>query len=373
MVTNPSPTAPVPTLGDDVVWLNHAGDLLGWPTASREPLAVDTEFVRERTYWPRLALIQIAAENRDGLIDPLQFEPLAAIGELLADPDRVILMHSGGEDLIALRLLLPGPMLGLYDTQIAAAYAGLGLGLGYQALIARLLDVHLSKQETRSNWLARPLSARQLDYARDDVRYLGQAHARLDQSLRDRGYRDWLIEDCRRLARLHHGAEPDQQPQLGLRGLWRWPMPAQAQLRRILLWREQAARARDLPRRWVLDDDAAIAAAIEPLHSAARLAARLAEGPAGRKRSLQDLLNEIERPPDDGEIAATVPIQPPLECELKQTVKQLRDRIETEAQRLDLPPGLLCPRRALESLARGDGWPAELEGWRSELLRPILE
>ena len=372
MVPNPPPAAPASDTDDAPIWLRAPDDLSYWQAASSEALAVDTEFVRERTYWPRLALIQIADRECDGLIDPIDFEPLTVFGELLANAGRTVLMHSGGEDLIALRPILPGPMLGLYDTQLAAAYAGHGLGLGYQALTERLLGVSLGKQETRSDWLARPLSAKQIRYARDDVRYLCRVYDQLDPVLVERGYREWLVEDCRRLALQQFSAEADPQPQLAFRGLWRWPLPAQAQLRRILIWREQAARERNLPRRWVLDDDGAVAAATEPEHSAARLAARLADGPAGRRRSLQALLNLLERLPDESEIVTTVPIPAPLERELKHTVTGLKAEVEAEARRLDLPSGLLCPRRALESLARGQGWPAELTGWRSTLLLPKL-
>lgn len=357
----------VPNPDQAAIWLRHPEALESW-LRTGDPLAIDTEFMRERSYWPRLALVQLGLDPRDALLDPLEFTPLTALGTALTEPTRTVLMHSGSEDLIALRTLLPAPMLGLYDTQVASAYAGLGQGLSYQALIATLLGIELGKQETRSNWLARPLSERQIDYARDDVRYLGRAAAVLDERIRTRGYEAWVIEDCQRLARQQFLVEPDPQPQHGFRGLWRWPLPAQAQLRRILHWREQAARERDLPRRWVLDDDSVIAAAERPEHSAARLAARLDDGPPGKRRSLQPLLNALERVPNDAELAATQPIPAPLDAELKQTVKRWKAKVEAEATRLDLPASLLCPRWGIESLARGDGWPSELIGWRSELL-----
>jgi ribonuclease D len=354
------------------IWLADGNALDLWHDGRNHVLAVDTEFVRERTYWPTLALVQLSGPGPTRLVDPLTFEPLARLGELLADPSSTVLMHSAGEDLVALRPLLPSPIIGLYDTQIAAAFAGLGPGLGYQACVAQLLDVHLEKQETRSNWLARPLSARQIDYALDDVRHLQRVHDLLDERLQARGFAGWHREDCRRLAENGYRADTDDQPQLAFRNGWRWSHEAQAQLRRILLWREQAARERDLPRRWVLDDDTAIAAAIEPDHSAARLAARLADAPAGRRRSLQSLLNLLERAPDADELAATIPVPAPHDDALKQTMKRLKAKVDAEAERLDLPPGLLCPRRALETLVRTSSWPAELGGWRREVLESAL-
>ncbi len=368
MVPNPDDATTHPT-GN---WLEDGSALQQWLGASGQVLAVDTEFVRERTYWPNLALVQIAGPGPAALIDPLSFEPAATLGEVLADPAATVLMHSASEDLVALRPLLPGPITGLYDTQIAAAFAGLGAGLGYQACVALLLDVHLEKQETRSNWLARPLSDRQVSYALDDVRHLHRVHELLDGRLNDRGYAHWHRQDCRRLAENGYRGETDDQPQLAFRNGWRWSHLAQAQLRRILLWREQAARDRDLPRRWVLDDDSAIAAAVEPEHSAARLAARLADAPAGRRRSLQALINLLERIPDEQEVAATVPVPAPHDDALKEGMKRLKAHVDREAGRLDLPPGLLCPRRALEFLLRTGRLPDDLAGWRREVLEPGL-
>lgn len=368
MVTNQGMQPPA----GDGPWLRPPDDLAAF-AGTAMPLAVDTEFMRERTYWPNLALVQIAWDGRLGLLDPLRHPGLPGLGELLADPRNTVLMHSASEDLVALQPLLPGPMLGLYDTQVACAFAGLGLGLGYQAAVGQLLGVRLEKQETRSDWLARPLTPRQIDYALDDVRHLAPLHAELETRLAARGYRDWLLADCRQQAAAAFAAEPDPQPQRTLRGAWRWPLPAQAQLRRILRWREENARERNLPKRWVVDDETALAAAIEPDHGAARLAARLATVPAGRRRSLQPLLDLVARPPDAGEIDATEPIPGPLEGETKALARRLRDAVESIATGLDLPAGLLCPRRAVESLATSGHWPDELAGWREQVLRDRLE
>jgi ribonuclease D len=373
MVPN-HPALATETRTDTAAWLNDAAAFADWLAIDGDAaIAIDTEFVRERTYWPVLALVQVAVSTEQiALLDPTIADSLPALGRALCSRERTVLMHSAGEDLIALKPVLASPMIDLYDTQIAGAYAGLGLGLGYQGTVEKLTGVRLEKQETRSNWLARPLSLRQIEYALDDVRYLHELHAQLDERLGQRGYREWHREDCRRLARDNFELAPDLQPQLDFRGCWRWSMLAQAQLRRILQWREEAARARNLPRRWVLDDDSALAAAIQPEHSAARLATRLADGPPGRSRSLQPLLNLLERLPDTAELEATSPIAAPLEGERKQLLKRLKDEVDREATRLDLPAGLLCPRRALEALATNHRWPADLAGWRQNLLEQRL-
>ncbi len=353
-------------------WLRSTGELVDWAGVDGQVIALDTEFVRERTFWPNLALVQMAHGHDVRLLDPTVFDHLEALGQSLTRPKTTVLIHSAGEDLVALRPLLPAPLDGLYDTQIAAAFAGLGAGIGYQGLVSRLLGVELEKQETRSDWLARPLSDRQLRYAVDDVLHLGAIHDRLAARLDERGFADWHREECRRLARDTWLSEPDQQPQLGFRQLWRWSPPAQAQLRRVLRWREQAARDRDLPRRWVIDDDTVVGIAADPGHSAARLASRLADGPAGRRRSLQPLLAMVGDAPDEAEIAETTPIEAPADPELKPVIKRLKQAVEDEATRLDLPPSLLCTRRAIEKLAVTRQWPSELNGWRGALLQPRL-
>lgn len=362
--------SPEPAIAPE--WLASSAELATWMPGDGARIALDTEFIRERTFWPKLALIQVAQQRDVRLLDPTTFERIEVLGETLVAPGRTVLIHSASEDLVAIRPLLPSPLIGLYDTQIAAAFAGLGAGVGYQGLVNRLVGVELEKQETRSDWLARPLSERQLRYAMDDVLHLEELHDQLDARLRERGFNGWHREECQRLARDSWLYEPDQQPQLGFRHLARWPTPAQAQLRRILLWREHAARERDLPRRWVVDDDTAVAIAVEPTHSAARLAQRLADGPSGRRRSLQALLALVDAPISDADLAATAAIDAPADPALKPVIKRLKQAVETEASRLDLPPSLLCTRRAIEKLATTGQWPAELNGWRAALLQQPL-
>ena len=150
-------------------------------------IGLDTEFIRERTYWPQLALVQVAlGESEDDivLIDPLVPGMCEALVPLLADASVLKVMHSASEDLVAFKCTcgtLPRPM---YDTQLAAALDGSGAGLGYQKLVQLVTGVVLAKGETRSDWLRRPLSPAQLEYAADDVRHLAALHAATRERLR---------------------------------------------------------------------------------------------------------------------------------------------------------------------------------------------
>ena len=181
-----------------MIWIDTpehlAAHLAGW--AGQPLVALDTEFIRERTFYPQLALVQLAVPGDVLLVDPLAPGIAAALRPLLVDPAVTKLMHSASEDLQALLRgcdALPAP---LFDTQVAAALCGLGAGLGYQKLVEMITGVALAKGETRSDWLRRPLSDAQREYAADDVRYLHAVHAHLAPMLQALGRDDWRLADA---------------------------------------------------------------------------------------------------------------------------------------------------------------------------------
>lgn len=332
------------------------------------PLALDTEFMRERTYFPQLALLQCAdADGRILLLDPLDAgmrEPLAA---LVGGADA--LMHSASEDLVAFRHALGVLPRTLYDTQIAAAFAGLGPGVGYSALMKALLGVELAKAETRSDWLRRPLSAQQLAYAADDVRHLHAAVEALDERLQARGQRERALADMARMLEAAREDRDDPQPHLSMRPAAQFDRPAQARLRRLLRWRDATARRKDLPKRWLLDNDLALTLARRPPGDATSLAALL-ESARSAKRLAEEIGALLAAPMDDDE--ATMPLATDTERADRARLKALQAVVAERAAALDLPEGLLCARRHLESLLADGGWPSGLEGWRREVLEAPL-
>ena len=186
-----------------------------WQAAAAD-VALDTEFVFERTYRPRLGIVQIAVAGEIALIDAVRIPDLSALGPLLADPARRKLLHSGSGDLPILRRAGGAALRGLLDTQIAAAFAGLGPSLSYAALVKTLLGVELAKHETRTDWLRRPLSPDQLRYAAEDVEYLPAVAADLEERLRVLGRLEWALEDSATLATLD-GDTPDPGGRLAAR------------------------------------------------------------------------------------------------------------------------------------------------------------
>ena len=334
-------------------------------------ICLDTEFMRTNTFFARLALIQIGIGGAIALVDAPALAQFATLAARLAAARSVCVMHSASEDLEALSAILPAGPAQLFDTQIAAAMVGLGPGLSYQKLVAALLGVDLPKSETRSDWLQRPLTPSQLEYAAHDVEYLERVHEQLADKLAALGRSGWHAEDCRRLVDRVCAGVPDLQPQRSFRAAGDWPIEQQAQLRRLLLWREASARSLDKPRSWLLDDAALLDLGSRAPASADELFERtkgLRALRSPQRRELLDLLNA----PLTADDLALEPIPPPPDGAEKRAIAAMKDIVEAVATELNVPAALLSPRRHLEALVSTRAWPSALDGWRRPLLHDAL-
>ena len=216
-------------------------------------VALDTEFMRVDTFYPRPGLIQLADEYQCYLIDPLCIEDFSAFVELMADDAVLKVVHAGSEDLELLLNsygVLPAP---LFDTQIAAAFAGWGFSMGLQRLVDHALGVQLGKGETTSDWMQRPLTPEQVHYAALDVAYLPAIALELQAQLKQLGRLDWVLEECAE----QRGSVIDTDPQgiayyQRFSQVWNISEVKRAGLRDLTSWREQACRARDIPRNRLL-------------------------------------------------------------------------------------------------------------------------
>jgi ribonuclease D len=337
---------------------------------SQTLVAVDTEFVRERTYYPQLALVQLAIPGEVLLVDPLAPGVAAALRPLLEDPGVTKLMHSASEDLQAFLRgcgMVPAP---LFDTQVAAAMCGLGAGLGYLKLVEQITGITLEKGETRSDWLRRPLSASQLKYAADDVLYLHEIHSVLAEKLSASGRMDWLAADCGRAVANARDDSDDSWPHLALRSAQALDAKGQARLCRLLRWRDVEARRSDRPKGWILDNELAVLLCRRPPEDFHRFNALLDGHPKAPRKSRRELWTLLEQPLDAEELA--LPLAISSDALDKNRLRRLQDTVAGLARDLDLPEGLLCSRRHLETLLEGRGWPSALEGWRRERLEPLL-
>jgi ribonuclease D len=339
-------------------------------------IGLDTEFIRERTYWPQLALVQIALGGDDAgddggrvlLVDPLVPGMCEALAPILVDASVLKVMHSASEDLVAFRHacgVLPRPM---FDTQIAAALVGIGGGMGYQKLVQAITGVTLAKGETRSDWLRRPLSPSQLEYAADDVRHLHAMHRHLDDRLQAQDRGDWLQEECERLLATVADDDGERWPHLSMRSAQFLDRAGQVRLLRLLRWREAYARRGDRPRSWILDNELAFALARNAPVDRAALQATLDATPKA-PRSLGDALFAALATPLDDEAEAPVARG---EDRDKKRLRGLQDAVAAAATELGIPEGLLASRRLLEGLQDGGGWTGALAGWRRGVLEARL-
>ena len=331
-------------------------------------LALDTEFVRERTYYPLPGLLQADAGDGVVLIDPLAVSDFAPLGRLLTDPGMEFVMHAPGEDFDLFERLFGIVPASLFDTQRAAAFAGLGMGVGYRGLVASLLGVELDKGETRSDWRRRPLTPSQLSYAALDVAYLHQLRERLSASLAALGRLAWLREDQERFRRTRATDAGADAAYLRVKGRGRLTAPDHAVLRALAAWREREAQTRNMPRRHLVGDTALVALARCTGKAPSREVRGLSRAVLDRYGEKLDAVVRTGREEGPGTLDRQVDMRP-----LARRVDALKRIVVEAAAQLELPPELLASRRALESLVVqvhvhcGEP-PLEWLGWRRELV-----
>jgi len=216
--------------------------------------AYDTEFIGEESYWPRICVVQLATTERVILVDAFAVGDLKPIFELVADPALLTLVHAGTQDLEPVRRVLGREPANTLDVQVAAAFAEMPWPAGLEKLVERFAGHKLSKGHTFTNWDARPLSASQLRYAADDVRYLPLVWERLRCELESRGSLAWALRECEQSVKIP--ARFDEESQVR-RTLKSWPMkPAQVPTLRLMTrLRDEIARKEDLPHRVVMPDE----------------------------------------------------------------------------------------------------------------------
>ncbi len=216
--------------------------------------AYDTEFIGEESYWPRICVVQIATTQRVVLVDAVAVPDLRPIFELVADPTLLTLVHAGTQDLEPVRRMLDRQPANTLDVQVAAAFAEMPWPAGLEKLVERFAGHKLSKGHTFTNWDARPLTASQLRYAADDVRYLPLVWERLRAELERRGSLAWAMTECEQSVKIPARFDEDAQMRRVLKS---WPMkPAQIPtLRLVTRLRDEIARKEDLPHRVVMPDD----------------------------------------------------------------------------------------------------------------------
>jgi ribonuclease D len=334
--------------------------------AHQPEIALDTEFMREKTYRAELCLVQIAFGQTAVCIDPIALPDLAVLVPALTGPSTVKVMHAARQDL---EVMLPavGLVQPVFDTQIAAALAGFPAQIGYAELARRMLGVELAKAHTRTDWTRRPLSPEQQEYALDDVRHLGALRTRLLEQLADQGRLGWLEEELAALANadaLRVAPEDAWKKVKGLPGL---DEQRQRLAQALAAWRERRAIERNRPRGWILDD-LSLREIVLRLPRSLDALAGLPEMQDSVVRKCGEELLALVRDAGISDPPPALPRRERPDPAVLATVKRLADIAAAAAAELSIGTEVLATRRELERLAAGRRDVSLLRGWRAEVV-----
>ena len=334
--------------------------------AQHSAFGLDTEFMRERTYFAQLCLLQLSFAEQAVCIDTLALPDLSPLRAIMASPDVGKVLHAARQDLEVLGPAT-GPVVGLFDTQVAAALIGLPAQVGYGELVKRLLGESLHKAETRTDWSRRPLTSAQLAYALDDVRYLQPLRERLTERLRQLGRWSWFEEEMAQLdAAGSFAIDPDQSWRR-IKGIVELDPARQVLARALAAWRERRAISSDRPRNWILPDAAVRDMVLRVPRSMTELALTT-ELPEGiRNNSGPEILGVIEAARLPGSLPPLPKRQRPEAAETEM-LRKLAQLTQQTGRELGIAPEILATRRDMQRLVSGarDGGP--LAGWRRAVI-----
>lgn len=335
--------------------------------AARSAIGIDTEFMRVRTYYPKLALVQVSVGNVIYCIDPLvEGLRLDNLWAILAESGTCKVMHSARQDIEVLfhtANVMPAP---LFDTQIAAGLLGYAGQVGYADLVKTEFGETLSKGAQRTDWTKRPLAEAQLTYAENDVRYLLPLRDRLAARLKSHDRLEWATEDFRRvLDPALYEIDPFQVYRRVGKGAYLEPR-SQHSLKRLCTWREHTARRRNLPRHWVLDDENLVSIAATGPQSVQDLEYIKGLRHDVVRRDGEVIVNCINGASDDGEpLWSKYQV---LTADQKMLKAKLVGALKHRATTLGLSESVLITRSDIEKLVRGASSRKTIRGWRWDVI-----
>ena len=331
-------------------------------------VGIDTEFMRTRTFYPIPALYQLGGEDGVRLIDAQARQDFSPLRALLTDPGRTKVMHACSEDMEMIDRHLGLRPVAVVDTQIAHAFLGPDLSKSYASVVETYLGLALSKRETRSDWLQRPLSGRQLAYAKEDAAHLVPLWLRMRERLVALGRLPWFEDEMSTM--LARPAADPRRYYRGIRGANRLQIRNLAVLRSLATWREREARRRDVPRAYVVRDDVLLTLAESAPVSRDVLSGMLSRG--ARRRYTDAIMSACASGWKEYDDAPPAPLPEPLSRRERTVMKRMRDVVVAVSGQLGLAPELLGRKRFLEACvrrfsAKGD-LPETSLGWRAPLL-----
>ena len=337
-------------------------------------LAIDTEFLRDKTYFPRLCLLQLATENATAVVDPFAIEDISVMRDVLLDDSVVKLFHAGRQDLEILYHDVGVLPVNVFDTQLAAALLGHTQQMGLGALVQAVLGVSLKKSDSFTDWSCRPLTKSQLEYAECDVLYLPRLYEKMSGNLARLGRLAWLEPD---FADLVNPANYESDPRERYVRLKRASHLSRQQLsaaREVAAWREEQALKRNIPRRWVLTDEQIVEACkreartIDDLFLVRGIKEHLSTRDARKVVAL--LVAGLSAPEDSWpSLSKASRNERNVDAEVDLMLALVRLRAKENGIALQT----LASHDDLADLARGHDNVALLRGWRKELIGNELQ
>jgi ribonuclease D len=348
-----------------------------------DAVALDTEFVWERTYFPQLGLIQIALSDEDCvLIDPISIEDLSPLGELLSDRGVVKILHDAPQDLAILYNATGTAAQNVFDTRLAAGFSNMPATLSLCNLIKELLDIELPKTETRTNWLQRPLDEKQIEYALDDVRYLRAVRILLLSRIIGPKIKSWLQEELNLLNNPQTYIDMNNGERYRkIRGANSLSRQSLAILRELCAWREEEARTQNKPRGHIITDDVLCMIARKRLINVDDLQAQGGLSAKALKRYGNKITSIIKSViASDNETYPQLHRPTRLSVGDNQTFERLQNLIELKCSLLGIDPVLVGNNSELKTLSKilGSSKIKDMQqlrqtmGWRKSLLEDFF-
>lgn len=347
----------------------------------RRSVALDTEFVWERTFYARLGVVQVGLDNGECfLIDAVRLNDLDPLAELLASKRVTKILHDAPQDLMILKQATGTLARSVFDTRIAAGFVGLSSEISLQALLQTVLGIDLPKEHTRTNWTARPLSRAQVEYAANDVRHLLKVEDSLRRKARKADVEAWLEEEMAGIDDVVRSMDCEPEAYYArIRAAQSMAPRKLAVLRELAAWRETQARKINVPRGRIAKDVELVCVAHALPRTPEDLSACRRLGPRTARRYGKALLAAVARGQGMGE--GKLPARLTLRSLKKVTKEQINaayGQVERLACSKDIDPRLVCSKSELSMLLRegpgaGPDDHAMLSGWRAELLKEALD
>ncbi len=350
-------------IADDATLSQVCGEL-----QTSQWIALDTEFMREKTFSPILCLIQVCSGQESFCIDPLRIENLEPFHDLLANQSIEKILHSCRQDFEAFDTRFQLVFKNLIDTQIAASFCGGDAQLSYAAVVEQVTGVKLAKSHTRANWQARPLSTEELQYAIDDVVYLQDVREYFWRKLKQLNRLTWFQDECANQTQSVSWRTNPEDAWLRLKGAARLESVAHGVARKLAVWRETEAIARNLPREWIVDSRTLLE--VSRLNPDSTSALQRIEGiNSGIVRKFGDHILQICRDTprhDDAKPLWSSPRM--LDSEQKKKVKGIMTLLNQTSQDLGISGSLIANRNSVEKFVAGITDLELFRGWRRQIV-----